>query len=52
MLKIQQMIAGLQPDPQRRKYADCTVRIKNIVQNFQNRNIFDYLRGIAYNISL
>ena len=30
----------------------CNQRIKNIVQDYPNRNIMQYLRGLAHNISM
>ena len=44
--------AGHQPEPQRRRYQDSNQRILNIVQDFNNRDIIDYLRGIAFNIAM
>ena len=44
--------AGHQPEPQRRQYQNSNQRILNIVQDFNNRDIIDYLRGIAFNIGM
>ena len=44
--------AGHQPAPQRRRYLDSNQRIKNIVQDYHNRDIMQYLRGLAHNISM
>ena len=44
--------AGHQPEPQRRRYLDSNQTIKNIVQNYHNRDIMQYLRGLAHNISM
>ena len=37
---------------QRRRYQDSNQRIKNIVQDYPNRKIMQYLRGLAHNISM
>ena len=44
--------AGHQPEPQRRRYLDSNQRIKNIVQDYHNRYIMQYLQGLARNISM
>ena len=44
--------AGHQPDPQRQRYLDSNQRIKNIIQDYHNRDIMQYLRGLAHNISM
>ena len=44
--------AGHPAEPQRRRYQDSNQRIKNIVQDYPNRNIMQYLRGLAHNISM
>ena len=43
---------GHPAEPQRRRYQDSNQRIKNIVQDYPNRNIMQYLRGLAHNISM
>ena len=43
--------AGHQPEPQRRRYLDSNQRIKNIVQDYHNRDIMQYLWGLAHNTS-
>ena len=51
-VQVEQMVAGHVAPPPRKKYLDCNTRILGIIVNdFLNRNIFDYLRGIAHNIS-
>ena len=51
-VNIAQARAGHQPDRQRRRYLDSNQRIKNIVQDYHNRDIMQYLRGLAHNISM
>ena len=51
-VNIAQARAGHQPEPQRRRYLDSNQRIKNIVQDYHNRDIMQYLRGLAHNISM
>ena len=50
--KIEQYIAGQQPTAGRRIYKETAARIKIIVADYNQRPIFDYLRGIAHNLSL
>ena len=51
-VNISQARAGHQPEPQRRRYQDSNRRIKNIVQNYHNRDRLQHLRGLAHNISM
>ena len=51
-VNIAQAQAGHQLEPQSRRYLDSNQRIKNIVQVYHNRGIMQYLRGLAYNISI
>ena len=39
------------PPPQRHRYADCNARILRIIDDYSNRQILDYLRNIAHNLS-
>lgn len=50
-LKIEQIIAGNLNNVQRRNYRDCAIRIKLIVEDYNNRNITDYLGGLAHNVN-
>ena len=50
-VNIAQARAGHQPEPQRRRYLDSNQRIKNIVQDYHNRDIMQYLQGLAHNTS-
>ena len=51
-VNIAQARAGHQPELQLRRYLDSNQRIKNIVQDYHNRDIMQYLRGLAHNISM
>ncbi len=51
-MKGEQYIAGQQPPVQRKVYLDTAQRIEDIVNDYENRNILDFLRGIAHNLSL
>ena len=51
-VQLSQLFAGHTPQQPRKKYKDCSIRISNIVSDFQNRDILDYLKAIALNISL
>ena len=46
------LIAGNQPQPIRRRYRELQARILTIVNDFDNREVNDYVRGIAHNITL
>ena len=51
-VNISQARAGHQSEPQRRRYQDSNRRIKNIVQDYHNRDRLQYLRRLARNISM
>lgn len=51
-MRLEQYIAGHQPQAGRRIYKDTADRIKLIVADYGLRPITDYLRGIAHNLSL
>ena len=46
------LIAGNQPQPVRRRYRELQAKILTIVNDFDNREVNDYVRGIANNITL
>ncbi|KAF0711263.1 THAP-type domain-containing protein, partial [Aphis craccivora] len=43
------LVCGHEPPPTKKKYVEASNRILNLVQNFGNRNIIEYLRGLAHN---
>ncbi|KAB0790020.1 hypothetical protein PPYR_15689 [Photinus pyralis] len=45
-------IAGRQPDKKLNKYLRGDQNIKNIVQDFRNRNIVDYLKCLTHNYQM
>ena len=47
---MEQYTAGAEP-PREKKYKDTALRIQTIVNDFENRELLDYLRGIAHNLS-
>ena len=49
-VRIEQYVAGIEPEPPRKRYRDATKRIKSLVQTFDPHNIIDYVRGIDHNI--
>ena len=51
-VRILQNQAGHAPVPKRSRYADCNTRILTIVDDYPNRQVMDYLRHIAHNLSL
>ena len=51
-VNISQARAGHQPEPECRRYQDSNRRIKNIVQDYHNRDRLQYLRSLAHNISM
>ena len=42
----------LRKEPQRRRYAECNARNLKIVNDHSKRQVMDYLRRIAHNLSL
>lgn len=50
--KIDQYLAGDEPPLQRKKYRDSAKRIMKIVDDYGQRPLLDYLKGIAQNFSL
>ena len=49
---IEQYISGLQEPHCKKKYKDSALRIQRLVNDYENRELFDYLRGIAHNLSM
>lgn len=49
--KIAQDLAGVAAAPQKRVYRQLNESIRNIVRNYGNRNVIDYLRAISYTIA-
>lgn len=49
---ISQMVAGGDVPPRRRQYIDVDQRLQRIVADYNDRDILDYLRGIAHNLAL
>ena len=50
-LYYEQLIAGQTPPIKLKKFREADARIKSVVLQFENRNILEYLRGIAHNFS-
>lgn len=50
--KIEQVVSGISNLNKRKTYKDTAHRIKCIVQEYGERNIIEYLRGIAHNFYL
>jgi len=48
--EIEGLIAGQNAGQRRPAYECVNTRIKNIVLDYQNRGIIDYLHGLAHNI--
>ena len=51
-VNIAQARASHQPEPQCRRYLDSIQKIKNIIQDYHNCDIMQYLWGLAHNISM
>ena len=51
-VNIAQARASHQPEPQHRRYLDSNQGIKNVIRDYRNRDIMQYLRGLAHNISM
>ena len=47
---ISKLVMGEDPSKIRKIEKEKNVKIKKIVQEFQDREMNDYLRGLAYNI--
>jgi len=51
-MKVEQYISGQNPIKKRKKYQDTALSILEIQKQYAERNIVNYLKGIAYNLSL
>ncbi|XP_064090758.1 uncharacterized protein LOC135204520 [Macrobrachium nipponense] len=47
---INQILAGHPVPPKQKRYQDSSKRIANIVQDFENRDVLEFLRYIAHNL--
>lgn len=51
-IRIEQFFSGSELSNKKKKYRDCDERIKKLVSSYDEQSdIFDYVRGIAHNIS-
>ena len=46
------MVAGHVPPAKRRKYRQADERLLNLVRNYGNQSMVEYLRGIAHNFEM
>ena len=46
-----EFLSGHAPQPPRKKYADLSARILTVIRSYNIRNIIEYLRGLAHNLS-
>lgn len=51
-VRVEQHLSGAQPTPSKKVYRDTALRVRRIAEDYENRDIMDYLRGIAYNFQL
>ena len=51
-VEINQILGGHKPPKQRKIYSQITERLNNLVEAYENRNILDFLRGIAHNLTV
>eukprot|EP00102_Acyrthosiphon_pisum_P017587 XP_008189050.1 PREDICTED: uncharacterized protein LOC103311248 [Acyrthosiphon pisum] len=51
-IKINQLIAGQEQVAKKKKYTKTTTRIKKIVNSYHERNLNEYLIGIAHNLQI
>jgi hypothetical protein len=51
-LGVTNLLSGGTLRPSRKKYLDSAHCIENVVDDFENRTVNEYLLGIAHNISL
>ena len=50
-VRVARFLAGNAPGDQKRVYPDVNVRLINLVNNYPNRPIIEFLSGISYNLS-
>ncbi|KAH7702677.1 hypothetical protein AAVH_30163, partial [Aphelenchoides avenae] len=50
--RYEQYVCGDQNVPKRKKYREADERILTIVTEYRNREIIEYLRGIAHNFQM
>ena len=50
-VRIEQYVAGIEPELPRKRYRDSAKRLKSLVQTFNEDDIIDYIRVIAHNLS-
>ena len=48
--EIEQLVAGRDPVTRKQKYIQLDERIRNVVEDYDNRDYLNYLRGIAHNL--
>lgn len=49
---FEHLLAGNEPPRKKRKYLEADTRIRNLVQDYHNRNIIQFLRGISHNYEM
>lgn len=50
-IKQEQFIAGAKKH-QKKKYKDCSEKIRNLTLSYNTNDNINYLKGIAYNLTL
>ena len=48
----EQFVRGDQPPHKRNKYLRDDMRIKVTIEDFENREIMEYLKGVAHNFAM
>lgn len=48
--KIAQISASQDPEPRKKKYALYDTRLRKIVENYDRKNLSDYITSIAHNV--
>lgn len=49
--KLARRCAGESGSPRRKHYCRIDIRLKSIVDDFAKRELMDYVRGIAFNLT-